>query len=138
MTKLSVYFAMNGRCREAMNFYADCFGVETAGFTIIGESPMKDQFPASMQDKVLHAELGMGSFNIMASDMNGPDGFTEGTNVAVSLDNPEVEKVKQMFDKLSFGGTILDDFKPQFWGGMMGVVRDQFGIKWMLSCSVNS
>ena len=137
MTKLSVYFGLNGRCQEAMNFYKNCFGGEPV-LTIIGDSPMKDQFPEAMKDKVLHAELTIDGFTMMASDMNGPDGFTEGTNVAISLDNPNQEKAKQYFDKLSVGGTIMEDFKPQFWGGMMGVLRDQFGIKWMLSCSANS
>jgi PhnB protein len=137
MTKLSVYFGLNGRCIEAMNFYKDCFGGEPT-LTIIGESLMKDQFPEAMKDKVLHAELTIDGFTIMASDMNGPDGFTEGTNVAVSLDNPDPEKAKQFFTKLAVGGTIMEDFKPQFWGGSMGVLRDQFGIKWMLSTSANS
>ena len=135
MTKLSVYFGLNGRCEEAMNFYKSCFGGEPT-LTIIGDSAMKDHFPDDMKDKVLHAELTTDGFTIMASDMNGPDGFTAGTNVAVSLDNPDQENAKHLFDKLSNGGTIMDDFKPQFWGGMMGVVRDQFGIKWMVSCSV--
>ncbi len=124
MTKLSVYFGLNGHCEEAMNFYKDCFGGEPT-LTIIGDSPMKNHFPEAMKDKVLHAEL-------------TTDGFTEGTNVAISLDNPEPEKAKQFFNKLATGGTIMDDFKLQFWGGMMGVVRDQYGIKWMLSSSANS
>ncbi len=137
MTKLSVYFGLNGHCEEAMNFYKDCFGGEPT-LTIIGDSPMKNHFPEAMKDKVLHAELTTDGFTMMASDMNGPDGFTEGTNVAISLDNPDTEKVRSLFDKLSTGGTIMDDFKTQFWGGMMGVVKDRFGIKWMLSSSVNS
>lgn len=137
MTKLSVCLDLNGRCKEAMNFYKDCFGGEPV-FTTIGDSPMKDYFPETMKHKMLHAELTTDGFTIMASDMNGPDGFTEGTNMTVSLDNSDPKNVKQFFDKLSIGGTIMEDFKPQFWGGMMGVVRDQFGIKWMLSSSVNS
>ncbi|WP_419803072.1 VOC family protein [Mucilaginibacter sp.] len=137
MTKLSVYFGLNGRTEEAMDFYKNCFGGEPI-LTIIGDSDMKDHFPEAMKDKVLHAELHTDGFTIMASDMNGPDGFTEGTNVAISLDNPDPEKAKQLYNKLAVGGTIMDDFKPQFWGGMMGVVRDKFGIKWMLSSSANS
>lgn len=136
MTKLRVYFGLNGRTEKAMDFYKSCFGGEPI-LTIIGDSPMKDHFPEIMKDKVLHAELHADGFIIMASDMNGPDGFTEGTNVAVSLDNPSPEKAKQLFDKLTAGGTVMDDFKPQFWGGMMGVVRDQFGIKWMVSSAAN-
>ena len=137
MTKLGVYFGLNGRCEEAMNFYKGCFGGEPT-LTIIGDGPMKDHFPEAMKDKVLNAELTTDGFTMMASDMNGPDGFTEGTNVAISLDDSEPEKAKQLYNKLAVGGTIMDEFKPQFWGGMMGVVRDQFGIKWMLSSSVNS
>lgn len=137
MTKLSVYFGLNGRCEEAMNFYKNCFGGEPT-LTIIGDSPMKDHFPEAMKDKILHAELATDGFTIMASDMNGPDGFTEGTNVAISLDNADPEKAKQLYNKLAVGGIIMDEFKTQFWGGMMGVVRDQFGIKWMLSSSANA
>lgn len=137
MTKLSVYFNLNGRCKEAMNFYKICFGGEPI-LTIIGDSPMKGHFPETMKDKVLHAELTTDGFTMMASDMSGPDGFIAGTNVAISLDNAEAKKARQLFDKLATNGHVLDDFKPQFWGGMMGVVRDQFGIKWMVSSSMNS
>lgn len=93
MPRLSVYFAMNGRSAEAINFYKNCFGGEST-IMLISESPMKANFPASMQNQVLHAELNTESFRLMVSDMSGPDGFTTGTKMAASHGLFECRKCK--------------------------------------------
>lgn len=136
MPRLSVYFAMNGHSEEAINFYKSCFGGEIMSMQI-GESPLKSHFPASIQSQILHAELNTENFRLMVSDMNGPDGYTTGTNMAASINFADAETATQTFQKLAENGTVLHDFKLEFWGGMMGTLRDQFGVKWMVSVAGN-
>ncbi len=123
---------MNGHSEEAINFYKNCFGGDVTSMRI-SESPLKSHFPASMHNQLLHAELDTKDFRLMVSDINGPDGYTTGTNMAASINFADEETARQKFEQLAAGGTILFDFKLEFWGGMMGVLRDQFGVKWMIS-----
>jgi len=127
---------MNGHSENAINFYKNCFGGQPTMMRI-SESPLKNNFPASMQNQLLHAELETEGFRLMVSDMNGPDGYTTGTNMAASIDFADAETAAQTFQKLAENGTVLHDFQLEFWGGMMGTLRDQFGVKWMVSVAVN-
>ena len=74
----------------------------------------------------------------MGSDMVGPDGFTQGTNIALSLNCSSEEEINTFFSKLSEGGKVIDPLKLQFWGALFGVFNDKFGIRWMLNYDKNS
>ena len=68
-TILNPYLIFNGNCKEAMQFYKDCFGGELTVQTV-AESPMAGQLPPQLQEAVMHSQLISGSIIIMASDMN--------------------------------------------------------------------
>ena len=51
----STYLLLNGRCKEAMEFYRSCFGGDLI-MTTVGESPMKDIFPESMHNRMVNAK----------------------------------------------------------------------------------
>ena len=54
MIQINAYAGFNGNCHEAMTFYKECLGGELT-MQVIGESPIAGQFPAAMQDKILHS-----------------------------------------------------------------------------------
>jgi len=63
MAEFSVYLKFNGNGREAMSFYQECFGGDLNVMTV-GESPVKDQMPVDMHDKIMHALLTNGTGQI--------------------------------------------------------------------------
>ncbi len=126
------YLHFDENCREAMNFYQGLFGGELV-LMPIGDSPAKDQFPKELHQQVLHASLKNGEFNIMASDMCGQGALNQGNSVQLSLDCSSEDEIKDLYQKLSEGGKILDDLKEQFWGALFAMVIDKFGVRWMLS-----
>jgi len=133
MTQINPYVGFHGKCTEAMNFYKSCLGGELM-FQKIGESPIADQFPASMKEQVLHSSLTRnGVLLLMATDCVGPQGFTQGNNIALSLNCSSEEEINTFYSKLSEGGTIIDPLKQQFWGALFAVFTDKFGINWMLN-----
>ena len=136
-TQLNAYVNFNGNCREVMTFYKECLEGELT-LTKVGESTIAAQCPSAMQDKVLHSSLMKnGTLLLMGSDMIGPDGFNQGTNIALSLNCSSEEEINTFFAKLSEGGKIIDPLKVQFWGALFGVFNDKFGIRWMLSYDKN-
>ncbi|MEO8710796.1 MAG: VOC family protein [Parafilimonas sp.] len=133
MTQINAYIGFNGKCREAMNFYKECLGGELVLQTI-GESPMKEHCAAGTEGQILHSSLMRNDvLLLMGTDMVGPTGYTEGNNIALSLNCSTEEEINTFFSKLSEGGKIFQEVKPQFWGSLFGMLTDKFGINWMLN-----
>ncbi len=131
MTQINAYIGFKGQCREAMTFYQECLGGELF-LQAIGDSPIKNQFPAGIENEILHSALTKGPLLLMGTDCVGPGGYTKGNNVALSLNCSSEDEINTFYSKLSAGGVIIDALKEQFWGDMFGVLSDKFGINWML------
>lgn len=132
MIQANPYLTFDGNCREAMTFYRDCFGGELTLQTI-AETPIADQCPAGMQDQIMHSRLGNGDFLLMATDMTHADKFITGNDMAISLNFDDEKEINRCFSTLSDEGNILDPLEEKSWGGLFGVVEDEFGKVWMLN-----
>lgn len=129
MSKINAYINFqNGKCREAMAFYKEVLGGELE-IQVVKDSPMKEMFPAEMQDGILHAALEGEDFSLLGSDM--PDGSAEFTTGAVTLmiSKESVAEMQATFDKLVEGGSIIHPVM-EFFAGTMGNLKDKFGVKW--------
>src|SRR6476660_4780478 len=105
-TQINAYVSFNGKCREAMTFYKECLGGELT-LTTVAESTIATQCPAAMQDNILHSSLMRnGTLLLMASDMSTPDGFTQGNNIALSLNCSSEEEINTFFERLAADGRI--------------------------------
>ena len=125
---LNPYLIFNGNCREAMNFYKDCFGGDLYLQTV-SEAPIAAQMPANLQNSIMHSQLTSDAIVIMASDMNREklnDG--NGTQLCV-ICSSEVE-INRFFNKLKEAGTITEPLAKMFWGGYYGSLIDQYGKYW--------
>jgi PhnB protein len=132
MTTINAYLTFNGNCREAMNFYKNCFGGELTLQTV-EDTPMKDQCPNGMQHQIMHSMLMNKSIVLMGSDMMGRDGFVRGNTIALSLNCSSEEEIRSFFGYLSAGGKINDPLKEMFWGALYGCLTDQYGITWLFN-----
>ena len=132
MAQLNPFLRFNeGKCREAMNFYKECFGGELT-FMTVGESPMAKDMPADKQDFIMHSELKKDKLIFFGSDMMR-DAAVIGDNVGMSLNCESESEIKDLFAKLSKGGEVFMPIEDAFWGALFGVVTDQYGIEWMLN-----
>lgn len=132
MTTINPYVSFNGKCREAMTFYQQCLGGEL-NFMKFSETPMGAQGPPEMKDHIMHSTLINGPLMLMGTDMAGPDGIVRGNSIAISVNCSSEGEIKTLYNKLAEVGTIHDPLEIKFWGGMFGVVLDQYGVTWMLN-----
>ena len=133
--QINSYLCFNGKCREVMNFYKECLNADLE-LLEVSSSPIAAQCPEAMQGQILHSSLTKdGQVLLMATDMTGPDGFQQGNNIALSVNCSSEEEINTLFSVLSSDGKIIDTLKPQFWGGLFGVIQDKYGISWMLNYS---
>lgn len=131
MVKINPYLIFNGRCREAMMFYKECFGGELT-LQSVGESPMADQWPDAMQDQVLHASLVNETFVILASDMGGTEQNSSGPVMLAVACNDDRE-IEACFERLSVNGKVIHPLH-RFYDGTIGSLTDKFGMSWVLKC----
>lgn len=130
MTQINAYLTFNGNCREAMTFYKECLGGELTMQTV-GDSPMADQWPAQVQQNILHASLTKDQLVLLASDMAEPEGPVKGNTISLALVCSSEEEIKSFFSNLSSGGKVTRPLH-QFFDGTIGALTDKFGMSWLL------
>ncbi|WP_374948423.1 VOC family protein [Mucilaginibacter sp.] len=130
MKKISAYINFNNNnCREAMTFYKECLGGDLS-LIVVKESPMASMFPESVQDTILHADLKLGEFNLLGSDMQDTSVKEKtGGQVSLTLTVGSKAEMQEVFSKLAERGSVTHE-PSTFFAGTMGNVVDRFGIRW--------
>lgn len=131
MAKLYPYLTFEGNCREAMNFYQEVLGGELE-FMVVKDSPVAGQMPPQYSDAILHSTLRHEEFEIMGSDMN-PAALINGNGVHMSLIFKDEAETRELFDKLSAGGKVLQPLHEMFFG-IIGTFTDKYGKNWLFEC----
>lgn len=131
--QLSVHLSFDGNCAEAFAFYASVLG-GTPSIMTYGASPMAEQVGPGDKKRAIHANLPLGTQNIMGADATSGHPYTGSTGFAVSLSYRTLDEAKRVFDTLGAGGAVVMPFAPTFWSPGFGMITDRFGIAWMVGC----
>jgi PhnB protein len=132
MLKLAPYLLFDGDCADAMTFYRSWLGGELS-IMKVADSPMKDQMPAALHNKVINARLVSDSIELSASDWMHPNRTRRpGNTVCLYLGGGTYEEAKTVFDKLSVEAdpALLDPLGKMFFG-FYGALTDKYGVRWM-------
>ncbi|MCH9664507.1 MAG: VOC family protein [Gammaproteobacteria bacterium] len=132
--KTTPYLVFRGNAEEAFNYYKDVLKGEL-NLMRYSEMPGDMKMPGDMAKKVMHVGLLVnGEAKLMGTDSfegMGPK-FTYGDSFFVSLEADSEKEGEETFAKLSEGGKIMMEFKAQYWGDMLGMCVDKFGVYWMI------
>lgn len=126
--RVDPYLYLQGRCREALEFYRSTLGAEIQ--TVVRFSDLPDAPPGS-GDNIMHAALRIGETVILASDGQRQGSATfEGFSLALSTANDaEAEK---LFAALSKDGAVHLPLMSTSFASRMAIVADRFGVPWMI------
>ncbi|WPH12930.1 VOC family protein [Variovorax paradoxus] len=131
---MQAYLTFNGNAAEALAFYAKALGGKVIFSMSFGESPMGAETPAAYKDKVMHATLEARGHQLMASDMPPGMPFEGHKGFSLSVQGNSVDEGKKLFDALAEGGEVTMPYGPQFWAVGFGMLKDKFGVPWMVNC----
>lgn len=145
--KLNPYLNFDGTCREAMEFYQSCIGGEIEAAITYGDMPAPEpgDNPAGCAEGMdmskcahlmAHMRLVAGDVVLMASD-SPPGMFEAAAGTACSLQVDDPADARRVFEALSEGGMVFMPFGPTDWAEAFGMVKDRFGIPWMVNCEGN-
>jgi len=139
MAKLNIYLNFAGNTEEAFNFYKSVFGGEFSAVVRFKDMPMQGvNIPKKDENKIMHIGLPIGKEDVlMASDSLESLGqkLTQGNNVYISAHPESKDEADRIFRALSAGGTIEMPIADQPWGDYYGIVKDTFGVQWMVNYS---
>lgn len=77
------------------------------------------------------------ALNFYAAALDGEIAFVQRYgNIQLSVNVESVEKIDEVFEKMSQGGTVAMALQDTFWGARFGMLQDKFGINWMFNCEL--
>ena len=132
MKNINPYLIFNGNCRRAMEFYKQCLG-GVLYMQTYAEAPGVVDLPKEAKDWLIHARLTIKSIVVMASDTRPGMPVSEGNNFFISINCESVEEAEKFFNALSQNGKVEMPLQETFFALRFGMLKDQFGVKWMLN-----
>jgi len=72
-------------------------------------------------------------FVVMASDTPSRMQYEAPAGISVSISGEDDAELQRYWEALADGGTVTMPYDTPPWGGKFGMLRDRFGIDWMLS-----
>jgi PhnB protein len=132
MMNTNLHLEFSGNCGEAFAFYEKTFGTKRMMTMTYGEAPGGSPVPEESKNLIMHTALPVGSITLMGADMPKGEEHRIG-GFHVSLDAGDEADVKRLFAALSEGGSVQMPLAPTFWSPLFGMLKDRFGVGWMLS-----
>jgi len=133
MLRCTPFLLFDGNCAEAMSFYQACLGGELV-LTKVGDTPMKEMFPAEKHGRIINAQLKSGAIEISATDWMASPAFDPilGNMSALFIVGGAYDELKSVFDKLA-AGAERERFQElhDLPFGTYGQFYDKYGVQWI-------
>lgn len=135
MALINPHINFNGNAEEAFNFYKSVFGGEFANIMRMKDMSTPEN-PVAENDanKIMHIALPIGKNILMGNDVPSFMGkVNENENRSkISISAESKEEADKLFTGLSAGGSVEYPIGDSPWGSYFGMLRDKFGIEWMV------
>lgn len=129
--KTVTHLNFRGDAREALAFYRSVFGGDVAVVTYKDAGNVQDPAEA---DQVMWGQVSADSgLCVMAYDVPSDMPWHQGENAFfVSVRGDSAEEITAYWEKLSAGATVLQPLAAAPWAPLYGMLRDRFGVTWVL------
>lgn len=133
--KTTTHLNFRGQARAALAFYQSVFGGEAMVLTYKDAGAVQDPAEA---DQVMWGQVtSEAGFAIMAYDVPSRLAYAPGEiPVFVSVRGDTAEEITGYWNKLAEGATVMQDLAPAGWSPLYGMLKDRFGITWVLDVAV--
>ncbi|MGV9612568.1 VOC family protein [Nocardia xishanensis] len=120
-----------GDARAALTFYQSVFGGDAALVTYQDAGAVHDP---SAANQIMWGQVNAGNgFRVMAYDVPAHLPYHRGENsFFVSVRGEAADEVAGYWEKLTEGATIVQPLGPAQWAPLYGMLRDRFGVIWVL------
>ena len=120
-----------GDAREALTFYQHVFGGDLAVVTYGDTGDVTD--PAEAGHVTWGQVVSPDGFHVMAYDVPSAMPWDQGKNAFfVSVRGGSAEEITAYWEKLSEGADVVHALGPSPWAPLYGMLRDRYGVVWVL------
>lgn len=133
--RTTTHLNFRGSARDALGFYQAVFG---GALTVVTYGDAQAVTEPSEAGQVIWGQVVNGDgFHVMAFDVPSARPWDPGVMpVFVSVRGNDPAQITGYWEKLSDGGTVLQPIGPAGFSPLYGMVRDRFGVTWVLDVEV--
>jgi PhnB protein len=130
-TVVTPHLNLRGDARAALEHYRDAFGGE---LTAVTYAQMGGPHDPAQADLIIWGEVAApDGFRVMAYDVQTEKPWDQGANAFyVSVRTTDPAALEAAFPVLADGGEVQVPLGPSPWAPLYGMVRDRFGVVWVL------
>lgn len=132
--RFSAHLCFDGQCEEAFRTYQQVLGGQLVTLLKYGESPLAGQTLPAWRDRILHATLDLGEYELLGAD-TPPTEYERPQGFFVTLSLRDLAQAQRIFAALAEGGEIKMPLQQTFWAAGFGVLVDRFGVPWEINCA---
>lgn len=135
--KTTTHLNFRGDAHAALSFYQSVFDGDLMAITYADAHAVTD--PAEADQIVWGQVLSPDGFHVMAYDVPSATAWHPGQSpFFVSVRGDDAETLTRYWTKLCEGGTVLAPLGPSGFSALYGMVKDAFGVTWVLDLQVAS
>ncbi|MFE5598444.1 VOC family protein [Streptomyces coelicoflavus] len=129
--KALTHLNFRGDAREALTFYQAAFGGDVTLVTYKDAGGVQEPAEA---DQVMFGQVATADgLCVMAYDVPSALPWNQGENAFfVSVRGESAEEITAYWEKLTDGATVLRPLGTAQWAPLYGMLRDRFGVTWVL------
>jgi PhnB protein len=122
---------LRGQARQALEFYQSVFGGHIAMVTYKDAGNVQN--PADADHVMWGQVVSDKGFRVMAYDVPAGMPWSPGEiPFFVSVRGEDADEITGYWNKLQVGATIVQPLAPAAWAPLYGMLKDPFGITWVL------
>jgi PhnB protein len=124
-----------GDARAALDLYLSVFGGDLTVVTYADAHAVTDPAEA---DQVMWGQVASPEgLRVMAYDVPSHTAYEPGViPVFVSVRGTDADEVTRYWERLAAGSTVVVPLGPAGWAPLYGMLRDRFGVTWVLDVEV--
>ncbi|WP_454048735.1 VOC family protein [Cellulomonas sp. Marseille-Q8402] len=127
---------LRGTARAALEHYRSVFGGQIAIATYADAGAAQD--PAEADLVMWGQVVSDDGFHVMAYDVPSSMPWEPGQNAYfVSVRSASVDEITGYWQRLSTEATVVVPLAPAGWSPLYGMLRDPFGVVWVLDVAVD-
>ena len=124
-----------GDARAALAFYHSVFGGQIV--LVSNEDAFSVETPDEAKQIKFGQVVGENGFQVMGYDVPASVSYDQGEkSLFVSVRGDSAEEITSLWSKLVEGSTILEDLAPSQFSPAYGMLKDAFGVVWVLDVAV--
>ncbi|MFO6498108.1 MULTISPECIES: VOC family protein [Bacillus] len=128
------YILMNGRAKEAIEYYREVLDAEVKFQQTFGEGPADEakNFKEEEQDLIAHAVLNFGGASLMIADMIPEVPFQSGSQISICITVGDAQTAERLYDKLREQGEVKLELQNVYFSPAYAIVTDPFGVTFQI------